>query len=143
MTEPTDRLANARKAYETAGSKLADTTRELTMAYLDELRERYDSFTEGQREILVRNLSSVINRVLPGRLEAGTRFSGSPFDPEEAKRIMQEAGVSQPALAKQLGVSDRLVGKYLYDKPPATIKGEKTLKILGWFKERGYNPFEI
>lgn len=115
--------------------------------YLGRIREKYKTLPSDRQEDFLGGLENLVQDLENGIPFAGRKPKISPFNPQEAKKIREEAGLTQAQLVIKL----KLEGHYTptisrYESgmaSPSNHPKEKTRKYLLWLKEHGYNPFNL
>lgn len=115
----------------------------LLEAYFSEIRESYKSSNLDQKSI-IGSLEYLVCRL---KSKKESRKNNS-FDYLEARRVRENAGLSQGELAKKLeftGAGNIKIS--LYERgvktPSNPPQSEKARKYLEWLKEQGYNPYNL
>jgi hypothetical protein len=111
-------------------------------AYCDRIRQLYQSSDETKRIQIEQNLESLIRR-----LEVKPH---SPFDPEVARRIRLEAGLSLKEVVNEIGIGKISIASISrferegMDWPSEKIPKKSYVRsYLGWLKAKGYNPYNL
>ncbi|MEK6914777.1 MAG: hypothetical protein AABW83_03955 [Nanoarchaeota archaeon] len=144
--EDKDSISFAREGLDEAQNKLID-------AYLSEIRSCYLSLSEPMGKItLQERLECIVNSIrrkdFTNLKISYVKNKYSAFNPNEAKKIRENLGLTIDKLADSLGFN-RSGGVQIngYENcrriPGNPPRGKVPKAYLNWLKENGYNPFNL
>ena len=135
MAEQNNPIDEARAMFSEGAIRLLD-------AYYTRIRELYQSSSGESQRWVIGRLESLVNR-----LEEKNNTKSNPFDTKIARRIREEAGISQAELAIQTQTSLKSISRYEGSEfGPARFShkpSEKAFAYLNWLKDKGYNPYNL
>lgn len=122
---------------------VGDVEKKIFQAYLDGLRNMYETAEPGLRGGVRHLLDDLI--LCPDNTI--TRYESAPvFDASRAREIRQTIGLTTNKLGEKLRFSQGTVSRY--ENTGITCNDKRVLsgierRYLLWLKEQGYNPFNI
>jgi len=131
-----------------AREEIRRSQEKLLSAYFSTIGDAFRNVNTGTQKAIFDGLDALIALHIDRTHERHDLAILNEFDGVKARKIREDAGLSQKDLADQLGfcyeqsaskISDYERGKTRPSYPP---KGEWSKKYLAWLKEQGYNPFE-
>jgi hypothetical protein len=149
------KLGIAQKNIKKAENALKRAKYKFDRAYVDNvLVSKYYEITD----IFLKSRDPIVKGAIVKRLEGIIEKYGPSsqcvFDPEQARRIRENEGLSLIQVSEMIGVSYPTLGKYEQGKisfnypfgyTNSTLRSPFNIKqrYLEWLKEKGYNPFNI
>ncbi len=113
--------------------------------YLSIIKKEYQSLNPEDKKILVGELDKLVEK-----LDRGTLSQIDVFDPDIAREIRKDEGLTITELVKILGLNNLAsarsqINRYETGKvvPLNFSTAEVSSKYIPWLKERGYNPFKL
>lgn len=151
MADNQDEISRAKAQVETAWTGLFE-------AYFSEIRETYRTLDQRGKNFVLKGLEALVTSIEERSVtERLMIFSGKGitlknvlFDRIKAKEIRFRAGLTQSALAKELGlegdynaqasISRYECGRATPRNPP---KGKISKEYMEWLKKQGYDPYGL
>jgi len=119
--------------------------------YLSVIKEEYQTLNRGQRNFVLHGLDTLVEKLEDGIFSSSgykTTRKNLAYDRERARKIRDQASLSQMRLAKELGLGRsgaEIISTYErgITKPSNPPRGKTSKAYVKWLKGKGYNPFNL